>query len=192
MTHPMGGFISTPDIGNRIAPGVVWAADNGRFNSPEHYSDERYLRWLSRQPKDQALFATAPDVVADHAATVEMSRPMLPRIRDAGYPAAFCAQDGATVDAIPWEEFDALFIGGSTDWKLSQAAAELIAEGKRRGKWCHVGRVNSYRRLRLAAVLGADSVDGTFLRFGPDVNIPRLLGWLEELNAQPHLGLECA
>ena len=42
-----------------------------------------------------------------------------------------------------------------------------------------MGRVNSLRRLRLAAADGYDSVDGTFLAFGPDVNLPRLRAWLE-------------
>lgn len=185
----MGGFISSPDIGNRITRGIVWAADNGRFAAPDTYSDDRYLRWLARQPHETALFATAPDVVADHDATLETSRPMLPRLRAAGYPAAFCAQDGATIDGVPWNEFDVLFIGGSTYWKLSQAAGDLIAESKRRGKWCHVGRVNSYTRLRLAAVLGADSADGTFLRPAPDQNAVRILEWFARLSQEPLLPL---
>jgi hypothetical protein len=41
-----------------------------------------------------------------------------------------------------------------------------------------MGRVNSLRRLRLAARDGYDSVDGTFLAFGPDKNLPRLLAYL--------------
>ena len=28
--------------------------------------------------------------------------------------------------------------------------------------------------------IGCDSVDGTYLTFGPDVNLPRLLDWLED------------
>ena len=30
-----------------------------------------------------------------------------------------------------------------------------------RGKWVHMGRVNSTRRIRYAASIGCDSVDGT-------------------------------
>jgi hypothetical protein len=44
-----------------------------------------------------------------------------------------------------------------------------------------MGRVNSRRRLRLAAEWHVDSVDGTYLAFGPTVNSARLTSWLGEL-----------
>jgi hypothetical protein len=46
------------------------------------------------------------------------------------------------------------------------------------GKGTHMGRVNSNRRLQYAATIGCDSADGTYLAFGPDQNLPRLLWWL--------------
>ncbi|MET7951049.1 hypothetical protein [Micromonospora sp. NPDC005324] len=33
-------------------------------------------------------------------------------------PAALVAQDGLKAPAVPWHAIDALFIGGSTAWKL--------------------------------------------------------------------------
>ena len=87
------------------------------------------------------------------------------------------AQDGLEVLPVPWESFDVLFIGGSTEWKLGPHARALIAEAKARGKWVHMGRVNSRRRFLYADLLGCDSVDGTYLVFGPDVNLPRLINW---------------
>lgn len=42
----------------------------------------------------------------------------------------------------------------------------------------HMGRVNSERRLRYADAIGCDSADGTYLAFGPDVNLPDVLAWL--------------
>jgi hypothetical protein len=54
------------------------------------------------------------------------------------------------------------------------------------GRWTHMGRVNTLRRLRFAFFHGYDSVDGTFLAFGPDVNLPRLLRYLT-LAKQPTL-----
>jgi hypothetical protein len=42
-----------------------------------------------------------------------------------------------------------------------------------------MGRVNSLRRLRYAADIGCDSVDGTYLAFGPDQNLPTLLTWID-------------
>jgi hypothetical protein len=38
------------------------------------------------------------------------------------------------------------------------------------------------RRLRYATSIGCHSADGTFLAFGPDRNLPRLLGWLTEID----------
>jgi hypothetical protein len=49
-----------------------------------------------------------------------------------------------------------------------------------------IGRVNSGKRYRRFAELGADSCDGTFLAFGPRANLPKLLGWVREhAAAQP-------
>lgn len=184
----MLGFMNTPQMGNEMPAGVLWGADNGRFNAPELYTDDGYLGWLKEQSREQCLFATAPDVLADHAATVELSLPLLPRLRSLGYRAAFVAQDGWQDETTPWDEFDVMFIGGSTAFKLGRGGL-AIAAARERGKTVHMGRVNSYRRLRLAALLGCETADGTFLKFGPDVNEPRMLHWLDQLSAMPFLPL---
>lgn len=186
--HERLGFMFTPHMGNRMPEGVLWAADNGRFAAPEKYTDAGYLNWLAKRNPKTCLFATAPDVVGDHAATVELSLPMLPRIRALGYKAAFVAQDGWHPDTTPWDEFDVLFIGGTDKFKLG-IGGEAIKEAKRRGKKIHMGRVNSFKRLRLAFVLGCDSADGTYLKFGPDINEPKLIKWLDLLSKQFGLGL---
>jgi hypothetical protein len=74
-----------------------------------------------------------------------------------------------------------------SEWKLGAAARALTAEAKARGKHVHMGRVNSLRRLRYADAIGCDSADGTFLAFGPDINLPPLLGWLRAVNDQQPL-----
>jgi hypothetical protein len=112
---------------------------------------------------------------------------MLPRIRVLGFPAALVAQDGLERLDVPWAAFDVLFIGGSTEWKLGEAARALVARAKARGKWVHMGRVNTRTRLRYADAIGCDSVDGTRLAFGPDDNLPRVLRWLGELDEAPAL-----
>ncbi|WDZ87206.1 hypothetical protein [Micromonospora cathayae] len=65
------------------------------------------------------------------------------------------------------------------EWKVSDMAAQVTAEAKRRGKWVHMGRVNSAARLARATQMGVDSTDGTYLAYGPDINLIRLLGWLQ-------------
>lgn len=167
----------------------LFAADNGCFVQADKYSDDGFLTWLDQLDRGACLFATAPDVVGDAVATRKRAYRMLPRIRELGFKAAFVVQDGETVDQIRWDEMDAIFVGGSTEWKLSQAAADIVAEAKRKGKWVHMGRVNSYKRMRLAAAIGCDSVDGTMLAFAPDENKARLDNWLRWLNEQPMLNM---
>lgn len=184
----MLGFMNTPQMGTKMPAGVIWAADNGRFNAPHLYSDDRYLGWLAKQPVERCLFATAPDVLANHAATVELSMPLFPLLRALGYRAAFVVQDGWCEDDTPWDKFEALFVGGTTKFKLGRASL-AIAAASVRGKWIHMGRVNSFARLRVAAALGCNSADGTFLKFAPDINEPRMLRWFDQLLASPLLPL---
>lgn len=182
-------MIATPKQGNRLPAGVVWAADNGCFGKG-YPGDDAWHAWLasySDEERSRCLFAVAPDVVGDAAATLARSLPWLPKIRVLGFPAAFVAQNGLEDPVVPWDAFDVLFVGGDTAWKLGPHARRLVAEAKARGKWVHMGRVNSARRLRYADAIGCDSADGTYLAFGPDVNLPRVLAWLRGVNDQTAL-----
>jgi hypothetical protein len=182
MSAGLVGCMTTPNQGNRIPPGAWWAADNGAFGA--HFvGGDAWFAWLRRKVRDygreRCLFAVAPDVPMDAAATLATSRKWLAMIRVLDIPAAFCAQDGAHEPGmVPWSEFDVLFIAGSTAFKEGQHARALAAHAKALGKGVHVGRVNSRRRLRIAEDFGADSCDGTFLRYGPDKNLPKILTWL--------------
>jgi hypothetical protein len=180
------GYIDTPAQGNRRPEGVTWVADNGAFS--DNFDERKWWDFLTANAYAavDCLFAVAPDVVGDAAATLERSAPWMSKIRELGYPVAFVAQDGQESLPVPWGEFDCLFIGGTTDWKLGPHARALVAEAKARGKWVHMGRVNSERRYEYARAIGCDSADGTFLTFGPDVNLPRLLAWTRN-NAQDGL-----
>lgn len=187
---PLLGYIYTPITGYRHIPRVAWAGDNGCFSHPELFSWDRYADWLEARSgyRSECLFVTARDAVADAATTLLLSEPMLPELRALGYRAALVFQDGLERMTIPWNSFDAAFIGGSTAWKLGPAW-ELSAEAKARGKWVHVGRVNSWRRLRACQTAGVDSVDGTLLRFGPDINTVHLKRWLKMIRIQPSFDL---
>ena len=188
-SHPMMGALATPAS---LSLSYVkhfknWGADNGCFTKGDAFSLPEYLAWLDKmEPIAPAcLFATAPDVVADAKATWARSLPTFQLIRDRGFSVALVAQNGIESMDIQWSAFDAIFIGGSTDWKLSSASESVCREAKKRGMWVHMGRVNSLRRLEIAESFGCDSVDGNFLGFGPDLNIPRLLRWLDSLHGAP-------
>jgi hypothetical protein len=141
--------------------------------------DEAWLAWLASRPADRerCLFAVAPDVVGDAWRTLSRSWPFLPVIRELGYPAAFVAQDGADETGIPWDDLDVLFVGGTDAYKLGDHAAELVHLARSHGKGVHVGRINSRLRWDRFEALGADTADGTFLAYGPDVNLSECLSW---------------
>lgn len=197
MLQPGNGY------GRQIERYRWWAADNGCFAQGDAFDAERWLEWLAGLGhQGSCLFAVAPDVLADARATRIRSLPWLSRVRALGYPPAFVAQDGcesaAEAAQPPWDEFDVLFIGGTTRWKLSGHAAWVVTEAMRRGKWVHMGRVNSLRRIQAAKLMGCDSVDGTVLAFrarkqgrGDPLarGVPELLGWLGELVRTPFLPL---
>lgn len=182
------GFMNTPNIGNRLGD-WVWAADNGCY-SGNYVGDEKWLAWLDSftpEQRSRCLFAVAPDVVGDSGATLTRSRPWLWQLRWLGYSPAFVAQDGLTDETIPWDEFDVLFIGGTTKWKMGATVRGLIAEAKRRDKLVHIGRVNSQFRYLAFAAMGCDTADGTYLAFGPDTNTPKLLSWIRKHKEQTKL-----
>jgi hypothetical protein len=178
------GFMMQPRIGNRKSHLVAtpFAADNGCFR--ECVSDAEWIHWLGTlEPyRKNLLFVVAPDVVGDAEATSTRSLPYLEYLKDRGYPTAFVSQDGATSASVPWTLADVLFVGGSTAWKLSDESFKLVGEAQDRGLRTHMGRVNSFKRMKVAADHGIDTVDGTFLAWGPDVNWPRLVRWLDCLN----------
>lgn len=188
------GYIDTPLQGNRRPDGVTWCADNGCFND-KRFDESRWWRWLEKNSyaAQTCIFATAPDVIGDHQATLKRSEPWLPRIRALGYPAAFVAQDGATPDNIPWDEFDALFIGGTDEFKLGDAAKDLIYAANNHSKWVHIGRVNSRRRYLAFAYMSYNgkpachSCDGTKIVFAPSQNLPMILSWVDDFNSQASL-----
>lgn len=183
--RPDLGLILTPMMGNNPDLSKTrWAADTGCFSQPERHSDEGYLDWLDKKPRVTNLFATAPDVVGDAEATWERSKLMLPQIRELGFNAALVAQNGIEDMRVSWSSFDAVFIGGSTEWKLSLTAWEFCQEARSHGKWVHWGRVNSLRRMWRARKAKADSADGTYITVAPDILLPRVCAWLNRVNAQ--------
>lgn len=170
-----------------------FGVDNNCFNDP-NIDVQKYLEWLNIfQPyAPNCLFANAPDVVGNARETWLRSESVLPRIREAGLPAGFVAQDGIESYPIRWGAFDVLFLGGSTDWKLSEEAFQVAREAKEHGLWVHMGRVNSRRRLRIAVMALCDSADGTHFVFRPDHYTARMGDWLDEIKSQPFLDYEGA
>jgi hypothetical protein len=177
--HPRLGRLMRPGNGNR-PDALPWAADNGAYGGFEASSFEAMLERFAGARG--CRWVAAPDVVAEAEATLAQFKEWEPRLHAAGWPIAFVAQDGLTCP--PWDHFETLFVGGTTNYKLGPEVRRFVVEAKRRGKGVHMGRVNSVRRLRYAYEIGCDSVDGTkFSRF-PDTWIPWALDWIDTIAVQ--------
>ena len=174
--------------GRRHLEKVLWGGDNGCYTNPD-LNLESYLAWLRNlsEFRETCLFATAPDIVGNAKETWARSKDVLPEIRALGYPAALVAQDGIEDEPIDWAAFDCLFIGGSTEWKLSTNTHWLCREAIKQGKWVHMGRCNSMRRMLHARFNGCNSCDGTQLAFAPDRRLEQLEKWLDFIQKQPVL-----
>jgi hypothetical protein len=159
--------------------GRLWICDNGAFKG--NFDESVFFSFLEAmyEYRNKCVFAVAPDVVGDAKSTLSLYESFNGRIRQAGYKVAFVAQDGQENLPLP-REFDALFIGGSTRWKLSSAADECISRAKQLGKWVHVGRVNSRKRVVHFALVGVDSVDGTHIVYKPDIHKEAITRWMQE------------
>ncbi|MEP7341673.1 MAG: hypothetical protein ABI977_28330 [Acidobacteriota bacterium] len=135
--------------------------DNGCFSG---FRGIEFSKLLSCAQKHRRLirFVAAPDVVESGDATLALFDYWRGVIREQHQlPVALVLQAGITKRDIPWRLLDAVFVGGSTEWKLSGASADLIREAQRRGKWVHVGRVNTPCRITRFRELSVDSIDGT-------------------------------
>ncbi len=132
-----------------------------------------------------------PDIVAGGPASLRLSLDWLDTLR--GRPDLHGAQYLLAVqNGMEPEQIASLvgpeigiFVGGDTPWKLATMTtwARLAHE---RGALCHVGRVNTVRRIRLCAAAGADSFDGSGVsRFAsalPPLDLarrqPDIEGWI--------------
>lgn len=179
------GRLVTPRSGSVIKAGERWAMDNDAYGA---WSADRFARCLLRyQGIPGCLFVSCPDVVGDFAATLSRFWEWRGEIAGSGYPVAFVVQDGARPDLIPWDFLDAVFVGGSAglvEWKLSEDAARVVEAAKARGKWAHMGRVNSSKRLQIAYDFGCDSVDGSGFSKFPDAMLRRCMPTLKRLNRE--------
>lgn len=177
---PFIGGLVTPRSGNVVLKNyarhhIPWALDNDCFQS---FDPHAYFKMLNNcKGIPGCLWVTAPDVVGDARKTFAQFNIYESVLRLYGYPVAYVAQDGIEKTRVPWEKFDCLFIGGSTEFKLGPVAENYIKEAKARGKLVHMGRVNSRIRMEYAGSLDCDSIDGTgFSRFA-DKNLPWGIGY---------------
>lgn len=170
--------------------GVQWAADNGAYSN---FNREQFIKMLKKyQGTPNCVFIAAPDVPRQAVPTMTRFRLWEPVIHHYGYPVALCAQDGLESLPIEWDKFEALFIGGTVEWKMGEMAAALVREARQRGKWVHMGKVNTPYRINYARVIGCDSIDGTNASKFLNAAMKRMLPALQNHQAPLWKELRCA
>lgn len=180
-TWNVGRLFTPRMIGNvagTVAAGYPWAADCDGFKGVD---TRLYLNMLARLPSDSGCrFVVPPDRVADQRATMALFTQWQKLIsEDLGLPIAYVLQDGLEGVGVPWDHCQALFIGGTTHFKLSGLVKRTVEEGKERGKWIHMGRVNTPDRAAYARSIECDSFDGSQWGRFPVRDLPELLTILE-------------
>lgn len=140
-----------------VADNGAWADHQaGREFDEDVY--ERFLDWLPVAPDWLVL----PDIVAGGHRSLALSVRYLNRCASVAPLCLLAVQDGIEpVDVAPLVGSGVgVFLGGSTEWKLARMAdwGRFCAE---RGIHYHVARVNTAKRMYMAAAAGADSIDGS-------------------------------
>lgn len=176
MTAAGWGLLLTPDH-PKLRPGFsAFAIDNGAWGCHQRGEKWSPKRWLPliRAHGHAAEWCVLPDVVMGGDNSLALSLWWLQRAGGMARRWLLAVQDGMTDEQVGryLSPSVGVFVGGSTEWK--EASLPMWgAVCRERGAWLHVGRVNSARRIRLCAMAGADSVDGTSgTRFA--VTVPKL------------------
>lgn len=163
-------MVSPLDPGRTLPAGARWALDNGAWSAYRQHRpfDEGAFLAALAQWGTGADFVVVPDVVAGGVLSLARSEHwLLHRLRGQLPPRTLLlvpVQDGMEEQHLrPLLEADpqtGLFVGGTDPWRAMMLAGwcEL---GQQLGRWVHVGRVNSWRRVVRVKCAGAASFDGS-------------------------------
>lgn len=135
--------------------GKPYGLDNGCFS---RFPKKTWVKQLNDAQLDKPIFVTLPDIVGSAARTLDLFD--IFKHHAHGLPRALVLQDGINNHRIPWDEIDAVFVGGSDEFKTSDEAINAAKMAKMLNKWVHVGRVNTAERVNQWIGLG-DSLDGS-------------------------------
>lgn len=172
-------LLLTPDI--RTDHGMPYAIDNGAWGCHqrgESFNSLAFCELVTSHGRG-ADWIVVPDIVEGGIESLRFTAEWLPRLEGIA-PLLVAIQDGYTrEDVEPWlGPTVGLFLGGSTAYK-EQMMPFWGRIAKETGCYYHVARVNSKRRVKLCAMAGADSIDGTSCtRFA--VNTPKMTAALHQ------------
>ena len=182
--------LRTPLTRYKLA-GVPYGLDNGCFSGFREREWEKLLDEARSEEWDingsNIKFVCAPDFVGCAVRTLDLFNVFKRRLN--GLPRAIVLQDGIGRVQIPWDEVDAVFVGGSDTFKTSKEAMDACKVAKMLGKWVHIGRVNSSERVEYWRGI-ADSIDGSGMsRF--DQRLEIVLAAIRNEDPQMELTHDC-
>lgn len=183
-------FAKYPDLGMLVSPRDFrqpwcpnYACDNDCYrhsNTPGWWESGGEAKWLKMLERVAAanheaapLFCALPDVVADWERTIERAYHYRATVERYDFKTAICLQDGCEWKDVNDFAPDAVFVGGTREWKWHNCR-QIIHMFKGR-YWVHVGKVNGWRAIRMVRQWGADSADGTGLARHFDEVLPQVL-----------------
>lgn len=146
--------LRTPLTGYALS-GLPYGLDNGCF---KEFKQKAWERLLDDAEDNRPVFVCLPDIVGDAVRTLDLFSAFERRTN--GLPRALVLQDGIGNHRIDWDKLEAVFVGGTNDFKISTEAINVCRVAKMLGKWVHVGRVNTASRVSNWIGL-ADSIDGS-------------------------------
>lgn len=158
LNHPVEQLLTPLTRFTNRRPESHFAIDNGAFTKFNRQGFESLLE-REHERKHLCRFVAVPDVVGSARRTLEVFDYWQPLLNQ--WKLALVAQDGQELLPIPWEFIDAIFIGGTTKWKESDSAKEIVKAGKAMDKHVHIGRINTPDRFEVFKQWGADSCDGS-------------------------------
>lgn len=165
----------------KVSEGRAIALDNGAWSCHQKGKTldiDTFLRMLYRL-HERAEWYVLPDIVEGGFASLKLSLYWLNELDWAKAEPMLAVQDGIMpedLDNLPIN----IFVGGSTQWK-EQTMGIWADYAHSHGKLCHVGRVNSRRRLELCHASKVDSFDGSGpVRFSRSLKL--MTKWLDDIN----------
>ena len=162
--YDFGLQLRTPLTQYAKSEDIQWVLDNGCYSN---FKPKVWRKMVNDGLHDtNCLWFTMPDVVGNHRETLMLFYEWK-EILDNYYPKkitkyAFVLQDGCTKKTVPWEHIKCVFLGGSTKYKYSRIAYEILEEARIRNKLVHIGRVNTPGRIVYFYDI-AHSIDGSGL-----------------------------
>lgn len=132
-----------------------YGLDNGCY---AEFKESTWRNQLRAAQSNRPVFVCAPDIVGDARRTLDLFNVFYDDLRE--LPRALVLQDGIGNFEIPWRDIDAVFVGGSDNFKISPECLNALKAAKILKKWIHIGRVNTPARLNKFIDI-ADSIDGS-------------------------------